>query len=34
MLAEVESEWVWVRISDGRPAAVPREIIDAYAGEA
>jgi acyl-CoA thioester hydrolase len=32
LLAEVASEWVWVRIGDGRPAAVPREIVDAYAG--
>ncbi len=31
LLAEVASEWVWVRIADGRPAAVPREIVDAYA---
>jgi acyl-CoA thioester hydrolase len=30
LLAEVASEWVWVRLADGRPAAVPREIIDAY----
>lgn len=30
LLAEVVSEWVWVRLSDGRPAAVPREIVDAY----
>lgn len=30
LLAEVASEWVWVRASDGRPAAVPREIVDAY----
>ncbi|MEP7082246.1 MAG: thioesterase family protein [Chloroflexota bacterium] len=34
MIAEVASEWVWVRISDGRPAAVPSEIVDAYAAEA
>jgi acyl-CoA thioester hydrolase len=30
VLAEVASEWVWVRIRDGRPAPVPREIVDAY----
>jgi acyl-CoA thioester hydrolase len=30
LLAEVASEWVWVRISDGRPAAVPPEIVEAY----
>lgn len=29
-LAEIASEWVWVRLSDGRPSAVPREIVDAY----
>lgn len=34
LLAEVASEWVWVRISDGRPAAVPREIVEAYAAGA
>ncbi|MGH2428414.1 MAG: acyl-CoA thioesterase [Candidatus Limnocylindria bacterium] len=31
LLADATSEWVWVRIADGRPAPVPREIIDAYA---
>ena len=30
LLAEIASEWVWVRLSDGRPSAVPREIVDAY----
>jgi acyl-CoA thioester hydrolase len=34
LLAEVTSEWVWVRLRDGRPAPVPREIVDAYAAEA
>lgn len=33
LLAEVATEWVWVRISDGRPAAVPSEIVAAYAAE-
>ena len=33
LLAEVASEWVWVRIADGRPTGVPREILDAYAGD-
>jgi acyl-CoA thioester hydrolase len=35
LLAEVQSEWVWVRLRDGRPGRVPREILDAYseAGE-
>jgi acyl-CoA thioester hydrolase len=30
LLAEVRSEWVWVRISDGRPGRVPAVIVDAY----
>jgi acyl-CoA thioester hydrolase len=29
-LAEVVSEWVWVRTTDGRPARVPRELLAAY----
>lgn len=33
LLAEVASEWVWVRVSSGRPAAVPREIVEAFAAE-
>jgi acyl-CoA thioester hydrolase len=32
LLAEVESEWVWVRIADGRPARVPAELLAAYSG--
>jgi acyl-CoA thioester hydrolase len=31
LLAEVESEWVWVRIADGRPARVPPEVLAAFA---
>lgn len=31
LLAEAVSDWVWVRLSDGRPAPVPAEIIEAYA---
>jgi acyl-CoA thioester hydrolase len=27
-LAEVLTEWVWVRLSDGRPGLVPRQLID------
>lgn len=34
LLAEIASEWVWVRLSDGRPSAVPSEIVDAYRDEA
>jgi acyl-CoA thioester hydrolase len=30
LLAEVQSEWVWVRISDGRPGRVPGVILEAY----
>ena len=30
LLAEVRSEWVWVRLSDGRPARVPAELIELY----
>ena len=28
LLAEVLTEWVWVRLSDGRPTAAPRELVD------
>ena len=27
LLAEVLTEWVWVRLSDGRPAPVPNELV-------
>jgi acyl-CoA thioester hydrolase len=30
LLAEVASEWVWVRIADGRPARVPKELLEAF----
>lgn len=30
LLAEAVSDWAWVRLSDGRPAPVPAEIVDAY----
>lgn len=32
LLAEVRSEWVWVRTRDGRPARVPAELADRYRG--
>jgi acyl-CoA thioester hydrolase len=32
LLAEVVSDWAWVRLSDGRPSAVPAEIVEAYRG--
>ena len=28
LLAEVLTEWVWVRMSDGRPAPAPRELVE------
>jgi acyl-CoA thioester hydrolase len=28
LLAEVLTEWVWVRLNDGRPVAAPRELVD------
>jgi acyl-CoA thioester hydrolase len=28
LLAEVTTEWVWVRLHDGRPAPVPKELVD------
>jgi acyl-CoA thioester hydrolase len=30
LLAEVFSEWAWVRVTDGRPARVPDEIVAAF----
>ena len=27
LLAEVVTEWVWVRLSDGRPSPVPSELV-------
>jgi acyl-CoA thioester hydrolase len=31
LLAEVLTEWAWVRRSDGRPALVPRELVELVA---
>ncbi|MHB8393971.1 MAG: acyl-CoA thioesterase [Candidatus Dormibacteria bacterium] len=31
LLAEVFTEWVWVRSGDGRPAAVPAELVQVAA---
>ena len=28
LLAEVLTEWVWVRLRDGRPTAAPRELVE------
>lgn len=30
-LADIETEWVWVRASDGRPMRVPEELTRAFA---
>lgn len=30
LLADVASEWVWVRLADGRPARVPGELVTAF----
>ena len=30
LLADVLTEWVWVRVADGRPARVPSEIVGAF----
>ena len=30
-LADIETEWVWVRASDGRPLRVPDELTGAFA---
>jgi acyl-CoA thioester hydrolase len=30
LLAEVQSEWVWVRLRDGRPTRVPAKLREAY----
>ncbi|MHB8325325.1 MAG: acyl-CoA thioesterase [Candidatus Dormibacteria bacterium] len=31
LLAEVFTEWVWVRLSDGRPAPIPSELVEVAA---
>ena len=33
LLAEVASEWAWVRPEDGRPARVPQEIVEAFGAQ-
>ncbi|HET6381234.1 MAG TPA: thioesterase family protein [candidate division Zixibacteria bacterium] len=32
LLAEVLTDWVWVRLSDGRPRRVPAELVSRYRG--
>ena len=31
LLAEVRTEWVWIRLSDGRPGRVPDQLVQAAA---
>lgn len=31
LLAEAVTEWTWVRLSDGRPARIPTELVALYA---
>jgi acyl-CoA thioester hydrolase len=33
-IAECTTEWVWARVSDGRPARVPAELLAVYAPSA
>jgi acyl-CoA thioester hydrolase len=32
-LADITTEWVWVRASDGRPTRVPTALIDAFVND-
>jgi acyl-CoA thioester hydrolase len=32
-IAEVMTEWVWVRLADGRPARVPHQLVAAFSPE-
>jgi acyl-CoA thioester hydrolase len=32
-LADISTEWVWVRASDGRPTRVPAALIDAFVND-
>lgn len=34
LLCELLVEWAWVRIADGRPARVPRELVELTSGTA
>ncbi len=31
-LAEIPTEWVWARASDGRPSRIPAEVLAAFGG--
>jgi len=33
VIAEVHTEWVWVRVPDGRPARVPDELARYFRAE-
>lgn len=30
LLAEVETEWVWIRVDNGRPTRVPQKVLDTF----
>jgi acyl-CoA thioester hydrolase len=30
LAAEIVTQWIWVRASDGRPARIPRELVDVF----
>ena len=30
LLAELITEWVWIRATDGRPARVPHDVLTAF----
>jgi hypothetical protein len=30
LLAEIQTEWVWIRLADGRPARVPKPMLEYF----
>jgi acyl-CoA thioester hydrolase len=34
LLVEMQTEWVWIRLSDGRPLRIPATAIAAFGGQA
>ncbi len=32
-VVDVETEWVWIRLSDGRPARIPESVVQAFLSE-
>lgn len=30
LLAEVETEWVWIRVDNGRPTRVPQKVLETF----